>query len=241
MDQNTYRLWTPGRPLWPPPQKSDFLLFALKASYRMSLGRDPPLVFTFANQLTILRMIFIPCFVLLIIYGHPGSATTIFVLAAVTDALDGLLARVFKQKTVLGSYLDPMADKLLLTAAFVTLTIPSLPLAAHIPIWLTVTSISRDLLIALSALVIHLQTGHSKFPPSFLGKCATAMQLLTVGFCMLANFIDRSRVLLFLPSVYITLIFTVASGLHYFYRSVRIVEQYQKVEGVNAKKRNQNP
>ncbi len=198
------------------------------------------MILTYANQLTILRMIFIPCFVLLIIYGHPGAATFVFVLAGVTDALDGLLARTLQQKTVLGSYLDPMADKLLLTSAFITLTIPSLHLAAHIPVWLTVTSISRDILIALSALIINLQTGHSTFPPSFMGKCTTAVQLLTVGLCMLTNFVPLAMVL-FLPSVYITLLFTVVSGLHYFYRSVRIIEQYQKVDGVNGKKRDQNP
>jgi cardiolipin synthase (CMP-forming) len=199
------------------------------------------LILTYANQLTILRMIFVPCFVLLIIYGHPRTATLVFVLAGVTDALDGLLARALQQKTVLGSYLDPMADKLLLTSAFITLTIPSLQLAAHIPVWLTVTSISRDILIALSALIIHLQTGHSSFPPSLLGKCTTAAQLLTVGFCMLANFMPWVTMVLFLPSVYITLFFTVASGLHYFYRSVRIIEQYQKADGLNGKKRDQNP
>ena len=199
------------------------------------------MILTYANQLTILRMIFIPCFVLLIIYGHPGAATLVFVLAGVTDALDGLLARTLQQKTVLGSYLDPMADKLLLTSAFITLTIPSLHIAAHIPVWLTVTSISRDILIALSALIIHLQTGHSSFPPSLLGKCTTAAQLLTVGFCMLANFVPWATAVLFLPSVYITLFFTVVSGLHYFYRSVRIIEQYQKADGLNGKKRDQNP
>ncbi len=199
------------------------------------------MILTYANQLTILRMIFVPCFVLLIIYGYPGAATLVFVLAGVTDALDGLLARTLKQKTVLGSYLDPMADKLLLTAAFITLTVPSLPLAAHIPAWLTITSISRDVVIALSALIIHLQTGHSTFPPSLMGKCTTALQLVTVGLCMLANFIDWVGVVLFLPAVYLTLFFTVASGLHYFYRSVRIIEKYQKVEGADGKNRSQNP
>jgi phosphatidylglycerophosphate synthase len=107
--------------------------------------------------------------------------------------------------------------------------------------WLTVTSISRDILIALSALIINLQTGHSSFPPSLLGKCTTAAQLMTVGFCMLANFVPWVTVVLFMPSVYITLFFTVASGLHYFYRSVRIIERYQKADGLNGKKRDQNP
>ena len=113
------------------------------------------MVLTYANQLTILRMIFIPCFVLLLIYDHPKLAILVFILAGITDGLDGLLARKFQQKTVLGSFLDPMADKLLLTSAFLTLTVPAVPVAYHVPVWLTVTSISRDLLIALAALIIH--------------------------------------------------------------------------------------
>ena len=192
---------------------------------------------TYANQLTILRMIFVPCFVLLLIYGHPAAATLVFVLAGITDALDGLLARKLQQKTVLGSFLDPMADKLLLTAAFVTLTIPSIPVALHIPVWLTVISISRDLVIALSVLIIHLQTNHSHFPPSLLGKGTTASQLVTVAVAMVANFVPKLGVVLFLPLVYLTLLFTVASGLHYLYRSVGLIESYQRVEAKDAKKR----
>lgn len=194
---------------------------------------------TYANQLTILRMIFAPCFVVLIVYGHPKAATYIFILAAITDALDGLLARKLQQKTVLGSYLDPMADKILLTAAFVTLTIPSLPLVAHIPVWLTILVISRDLLIALSSLIIHLQTNHSHFPPSLLGKCTTASQVSLVGAGMLANFLPKLGMLLFSPLVWLTLFFTVGSGMHYFYRSVGIIGSYQKkAEAGNAEKRN---
>jgi len=192
-------------------------------------------VLTYANQLTILRMIFIPCIVLLIIYGHPRSAMLFFILAGVTDGLDGLIARKLKQKTVLGSFLDPMADKLLLTAAFITLTIPSVPVAYHIPIWLTITSISRDLLIALAALIIHLQTSHKEFPPSFLGKCTTAAQLVTVAVTMMATLTPIVLPILD-PLVYATLLVTVASGLHYFYRSVRLIESIQKVEARSAKK-----
>jgi cardiolipin synthase len=192
---------------------------------------------TYANQLTILRMIFIPCFVLLIIYGHQRSAMLLFILAGLTDGLDGLLARKFQQRTVLGSFLDPMADKLLLTSAFVTLTVPSVPVAFHIPIWLTVTSISRDLLIALAALIIHLQTGHTEFPPSFLGKCTTAGQLIMVAAVMLANLTPAVMPALD-PLVYATLLVTVASGLHYFYRSVMLIEAYQKAEANSAKKGN---
>jgi cardiolipin synthase len=184
-------------------------------------------VLTYANQLTILRMIFIPCFVLLLVYGFPRGALLLFILAGVTDALDGFLARKLQQRTVLGSFLDPMADKLLITSAFVTLSIPSLPLAAHIPIWLTVTAISRDLLIALASLIIHLQTGHKDFPPSFVGKCTTTAQLFAVGVALLVNLFPMVEVV-FRPLVFLALFLTIVSGLHYFYSSVKLIESYQK-------------
>jgi len=196
------------------------------------------LVLTYANQLTILRMAFVPCFVLLLIYGYPKSATVLFLIAAFTDGLDGLLARKLQQKTVLGSFLDPMADKILLTAAFVTLTVPSLPLVLHIPTWLTILTISRDVLIAVSALIIHLQTHHSQFPPSLLGKCTTAVQLMTVGVCMLANFEVNLAVAIFPLIVHSTLAFTLASGFHYAYKSVKLIESYQ--EAGNVQKRDQD-
>jgi cardiolipin synthase (CMP-forming) len=196
-------------------------------------------VLTYANQLTILRMIFVPCFVLLVIYGHPRIATLLFLFAGITDGLDGWMARVFKQKTDLGQFLDPMADKLLLTAAFITLTVPSVPVPLHIPAWLTVLTISRDVVIALSALIIHLQTGHTKFPPTVLGKCTTAAQLCLVADCMLATFSTFPWELLFLPVVFATLILTLASGFHYAYRAVKVIDSYQRTGMENGKSRNQ--
>ena len=99
-----------------------------------------------ANQLTLLRMLLIPAFVILLIYGHLGWALTVFVTAGVTDGLDGLIARWSGQKTQLGAWLDPMADKLLLLSTFVVLTIPGLGLANRLPLWLTVLMISRSTL-----------------------------------------------------------------------------------------------
>lgn len=195
---------------------------------------------TYANQLTILRIILVPCFVLLVIHGHPTTATFIFVLAAITDGLDGLIARRLKQKTDLGQFLDPMADKLLLTAAFIVLTLPSVPVPLHIPIWLTVLTISRDLVIALSVLVIHLQTGRSLFPPTLLGKCTTAAQLCLVGTCLMANFTRTFWAAIFMPVVYATLIFTLASGFHYAYRAIRLINSYRAAESGNDKSRNQS-
>jgi len=183
---------------------------------------------TYANQLTILRMIFVPCFVLMLIYGYTRAAALVFLIAGVTDALDGLLARRLDQRTSLGSYLDPMADKILLTAAFVTLSIHSVPVVAHIPVWLTVLTISRDVIIALSALIIHLRTGHSEFPPSLLGKGTTTAQLVTVGACLFANITTIVFLAVFEASVYASLVLTVASGLHYAWRSARLIEAHQQ-------------
>jgi cardiolipin synthase len=196
------------------------------------------LLWTYANQLTLLRMVFVPCIVILLIYGHPRSATLLFLLAGITDGLDGLIARKLKQRTVLGSFLDPMADKILLTATFVTLTVPSIPMVLHIPTWLTVLTISRDVLIAVSVLIIHLQTQHSHFPPSLLGKCTTAVQLLTVGVCLLANFKAEPAIAVFPVVKYSTLAFTLASGFHYIYKSIKIIGSYQVVG--NVSQRNQS-
>jgi len=193
---------------------------------------------TYANQLTILRIVFVPCIVAMLAYGHPRPATALFLLASITDGLDGLLARRLGQKTVLGSFLDPVADKILLTAVFVTLTIPSLPLALHIPAWLTVLTVSRDILIAVFVLFIHLRTQHSHFPPSLIGKGTTAIQLLTVGICMLANFEAKPAAALFPYVAYSTLAFTLASGLLYSYRSMQILASYQVAR--HGSKRNQD-
>jgi cardiolipin synthase len=123
-----------------------------------------------------------------------------------------------------------MADKILLTAAFIALTLQSVPVTLHIPAWLTILTISRDMLIAISVLIIHMQTGHSRFPPSIMGKCTTAVQLILVGVCLLAGFEAKTASFLFPFAVYATLFFTVASGLHYFYRSVKIISSYQDTD-----------
>ena len=195
---------------------------------------------TYANQLTISRMILVPCFVLLVIYGHLRTATLVFLVAGITDGLDGLIARRLKQKTDLGQFLDPMADKVLLTAAFIVFTLPSMPVPLRIPVWLTVLTISRDLVIALSVLIIRLRTGHSLFPPTLLGKFTTAAQLTLVGTCLMAVFMPIFWTAVFFPVVFCTLLFTLASGFHYAYRATRLINSYQTVESGNDKSRNQS-
>src|SRR6188472_4756711 len=129
---------------------------------------------TLANQLTILRILIVPLFVILVVYGMLGAALLAFMVAGLTDALDGLIARRAGQRTSLGAWLDPMADKLLLVATFIVLTIPTIPLTNHLPLWLTVSVISRDIVIIAVVAVVNLAVGPRTFRPSIWGKMTTA-------------------------------------------------------------------
>src|ERR1700720_3139332 len=144
---------------------------------------------TLANQLTLLRMLLIPAFVILVLYEKLGWALIVFVTAGVTDGLDGLIARRSGQKTQLGAWLDPMADKLLLVTTFIVLTIPGLGLANRLPVWLTVIVISRDVVIILTVTIVNLAIGPRTFRPSVYGKVATATYILTAVAAMLFNYL----------------------------------------------------
>ena len=175
-----------------------------------------------ANQLTILRMAFIPAFVILVVYNQLGWAFLIFLLAGITDGLDGLIARLLHQKTTLGALLDPIADILLLTSSFVILSVKDLGLSNILPLWLTITVISRDIFLVTSALIIMLSTGHRNFPPSFYGKASTLIQLVTVTFVLFLNY--KSYTTQWLLLLYIlTGAITIISGMHYIYRVRKIL------------------
>ena len=146
-------------------------------------------VFTPANEVTLLRMLLIPAFVIMVIYGHFGAALLVFTLAGITDAVDGLVARWTKETSTIGAWLDPMADKLLLVSAFVVLTIPGLGLANPLPIWLTVCMISRDVVIILTVIIVNLAIGQRTFRPSMFGKVATALYMVTAVMAMLFNYL----------------------------------------------------
>ena len=124
---------------------------------------------TIANQITLLRMLLIPAFVIQVLYGELGWALATFVTAGITDALDGLIARRAGQKTTLGAWLDPMADKLLLVTTFIVLTVPTIPLTNHLPAWLTILVISRDIVIVVVVAIVNLAVGPRTFTPSLLG------------------------------------------------------------------------
>jgi cardiolipin synthase len=183
------------------------------------LKRDPTPqpegILTLANQITIVRMGLAPFLAVLIVYRRFYWALAVFVLAAVTDLLDGLIARVGRQKTSLGAMLDPLADKVLSASCFVALTW-STGLTASIPAWLAVVTLSRDAIIFVSVAVINLTVGRRIFYPSLLGKLCTLSQLLTVGAVILMNALGRTSdplEALFKG----TLLFTVASAVHYVY------------------------
>lgn len=174
-------------------------------------------VLTLANQLTLLRMLLIPAFVLLVVYGQFGWALTVFLVAGLTDALDGLIARMTGQKSELGAWLDPAADKLLLVTTFVVLTLPGMGLVNRIPIWLTILVISRDVGIVLTVAIVNMASGPRTFRPSQLGKAATAWFIFTCVVVMFYNWRGvTSPVVDFF--IWSSLAITLASGIDYIWR-----------------------
>ena len=179
-------------------------------------------VLTVANQLTLLRMLLIPALVILVVYGLNGWALMVLIGAGLTDALDGILARWWGQRTTLGALLDPMADKLLLISTFVVLTIPSLDLPNRLPIWLTVLVISRDVIIVVTVAIVNLSIGRRTFKPTLLGKLATLVYLLTAAVTMYFNWLGRPSALVDV-AIYATLGVTLVSGLHYIAHASRVL------------------
>jgi cardiolipin synthase len=167
-----------------------------------------------ANQLTLLRMLLIPVFAILVTYGYLGLSLIVFSIAGLTDLLDGLIARRTGQKTTLGAWLDPMADKLLLTTMFVVLTLPLDHLANRLPLWLTLLVISRDVGIVATVAIVNLAVGRRTFMPSFLGKLATATFIVTGVVTLYFNYLGYASPVV-TAFVYGSLVITVLSGLNY--------------------------
>ncbi len=177
------------------------------------------MTFTIPNLLSLLRMGLIPLFVILVVNGDLRKALLVFVVAGVTDALDGFIARFWHQQSPLGAYLDPIADKLLLTTAYVMLSIPGLNHGTRIPPWITILVIARDVLMVSVALVLYLAAGVKRFPPSALSKVNTILQVAAVVLVLVSGaFPDlRSVELAAETTLYLVAGLTVASGLHYIY------------------------
>ncbi|MBI5136944.1 MAG: CDP-diacylglycerol--glycerol-3-phosphate 3-phosphatidyltransferase [Nitrospirae bacterium] len=167
------------------------------------------------NILTILRILMVPLFVYLLVYGYTGWALVVFVTAGLTDALDGAIARMWNQQTELGRYLDPLADKMLLIAAFVCLGTLD-----WLPFWVLLVVISRDVILVLGTVVMHLTQGHFDVTPSLLGKGTTVAQLALVVLTLMR--VNGAQVGPWHVAVlWLAVAVTVASGLHYLYRGVR--------------------
>ena len=177
-------------------------------------------VLTTANQLTILRIVFVPVFIILLAYGEIGWALSTFVAAGVTDVLDGIIARRFGQKTPIGAVLDPLADKLLMTASILLLSLPQMGFATTIPRWLMIVIIFRDVFILLVSLIVVLMVGWRVFTPSPYGKASTVMQVLSVLAVLYVNWkhmtVPELHILF-----YMTGLMTAFSGLHYLIRGLR--------------------
>jgi cardiolipin synthase len=175
-------------------------------------------------------MVLIPVFVSLLFYQRFVLALGVFVLAGVTDGLDGLLARRFDQKSQLGTILDPIADKLMLVTSFVVLSMRAVfppPVPSHLPVpfWVTVAVISRDVFILVGAAAINVVTGFRRFRPSMLGKINTTVQIVAIAAIMFAASVPYGTGY-YLPTIYTTVFaLAVLSGAHYVFFVSRLVNE----------------
>jgi cardiolipin synthase (CMP-forming) len=167
------------------------------------------------NSLTVLRILLIPCYVGLLIYGRFNEALVVLLVAGLTDLLDGAIARVKNQYTRLGAVLDPLADKLLLTSGFITLSMIHL-----IPLWVTILVVSRDVILLLGTAVAHFTDSRVDLTPTFWGKGTTFLQL---SYVVIVIFLSSRHIdlAIMLPLLLGMVFFTLLSGLHYLYRGIR--------------------
>ena len=172
-------------------------------------------VLSLPNVITFIRIVIIPVFVTALIYRKYNCALFLFAGAGISDMLDGLLARMTDQKTLLGAFLDPLADKFLLMTSFILFSV-----YGWIPMWMTVAVISRDLIVVLGWILLYLLYDITKVAPSFTGKTAIAAQLVLIAYTLLSLTYrgvqsPRNWMLIIVASL------TTISGLQYVYRGFR--------------------
>jgi len=195
-------------------------------------------ILTVPNMLTVFRMVLIPVFVTLLFYQKFELALAVFVVAGLTDGLDGLLARRFDQESQLGTILDPIADKLMLVSAFIVLSMRSVfpqPIPPHLPVpfWVTVAVISRDVFIIVGAAAINIMTGFRGFRPSWLGKLNTTVQIGGITAIMFAASVPYYTGY-YLPTVYVAVFaMAVLSGLHYVFFVSKLMNEDRKLASPN--------
>jgi cardiolipin synthase (CMP-forming) len=174
-------------------------------------------IWTVPNQITFLRLGFLPVFLMLIAYDHYRWALLVLIVSGLSDGVDGLLARSLNQRSALGAYLDPIADKLLLSSSFVLLAFKK-----QLAWWLTILVFSRDVLILIVAVVILLTSGYRPFPPSIYGKLTTATEIILVFLVILGAAYPAYR----LPGlnqvlIYAVTVLSIGSGFHYSFTTAR--------------------
>lgn len=182
-----------------------------------------PSILNLANQLTILRVVFVPVFVILLVYSELGWALVVFLAAALTDGLDGLIARQFGKKTSVGAILDPMADKLLMSCSIVLLALPQMGFVNTVPIWLMLVVIFRDAFILLGSLAFILTYGFRVFPPSWSGKLSTMVQLVMLASVLFYNWLGEAEPGLDFLFI-LTGLLTAVSGVQYLYVVRKLVD-----------------
>ncbi len=171
------------------------------------------------NMLTLIRITLVPIFVILMMEGLFSYALAVFVVAGITDALDGFLARVLGQQTVLGSYLDPLADKALIITSFVILSTLNI-----IPSWLAVVVISRDCVILLGVSVLFLMSVSFEIRPTYVSKATTVLQLVTVFVVLLSRCLPGYDYAQMIVSLFwTTAFFTTVSGFYYIFKGIRFI------------------
>mgnify|MGYP000877278025 CR=1 FL=1 len=184
------------------------------------------MILTIPNLLTFLRMALIPVFASLLFYGHSHWALMVFVIAGVSDGIDGFIARRFKQESELGTIIDPIADKLLMTVAFIVLSLPGVLEPVRflpVPFWVTAAVIGRDVLIITVAGAINIMTGFKGFRPSWLGKLSTFVQVVAVTLVLVAAVTGYS---FYLPTVYFfVVLLAVVSGIHYIFQVAKLMKE----------------
>lgn len=173
------------------------------------------------NFLSLTRIILVPVFVIFLIQDEYCNALIVFVIAGLTDVLDGATARLLNAQTILGAYLDPIADKLLLSVSFVTLAILGI-----IPSWLAVIVISRDFIILLGVAILWMMSAPFEISPAMISKLTTAFQLGTVFFALLHKAIAHGASNNWILALFwLTALLTISSGLVYITRGIKIINR----------------
>jgi cardiolipin synthase (CMP-forming) len=174
-------------------------------------------IWTVPNQITLLRLGFLPFFLILVFYEEYRWALLVLVFVALTDAIDGYLARTLHQKSALGAYLDPIADKLLLSSSFIVLA-----MLKKIAWWVTLLVLSRDVLLLVVAAAILIIQGYRPFPPSLLGKATTFFEIALVFFVIFSAAFPNDRAPLVIHYLaYVVVAFAVVSGFQYAFTTAR--------------------